>query len=68
MLELSSQCQMIDTNIFTSVISESQQGFQSYRPSQEEAVRAGVSAPVDISEHAPQSLQQERQGNEDLQN
>lgn len=55
------------SNIFISVISESQQGFKSHRPSQEEAVRTGVSAPVNVSEHAAQSLQQERQGDDTLQ-
>lgn len=52
--------------LFSPAISESQQGFKSHRPSQEEAVRTGVPSPVNVSEYAPPSLQQERQGDDAL--
>lgn len=48
------------------MISESQQGFKSDRPTPEETVRAGVFAAADVSEHAPQTLQQERKGDDRL--
>lgn len=50
------------TSVLNAVVSESQQGFKSYRPPPEETVRAGVFAAADVSEHAPQTLQQERKG------
>lgn len=53
-----------ESNVFTYVVSESQQGLKSHRPSPKEAVWTGVSSLVNVSEHAPQSLQQERQGDD----
>lgn len=44
------------------VILEGQQGFKGHRPSQEEVDWTGVFASADVSQHAPQTLQQERQG------
>lgn len=55
-----------DIDVFTSVISERQQGFKGHRPAQEEALWTGVPAPVNVSELAHQGLQQERQGDDTL--
>lgn len=57
---------LIFEQTFSILLPEGQQGFKSHRPPQKETLRAGVLAAADVSEHAPQTLQQERQGDHQL--
>lgn len=64
--EVSSIFSIFEQEFFSIFLPESQQGFESHRPPPKETVRAGVLAAADVSEHAPQALQQERQGDHQL--